>query len=113
MATGAPLASILSLEEDEWEALSQALVEKQQRDSWGNSEELMASLLERLDTLLAFAESGLPVIQVEKSRKMRKPTEVPRPAWLEEAEAEEREAATPALSLKDFASWAKAAGMAR
>lgn len=80
--TGIGVRDLFELEADEFEALSDALVEWDQQQSWAAAEELLASQTELLFAVLTELRVGVPTIAVKKQGRRPDMYEHPRPDWV-------------------------------
>lgn len=78
MAPGA----VADLDEDELEALIEAVREREQENAWGNLHEICASIVEALWAIGARMDGGLPVVLTKQSKEVGKPDRYPRPKWI-------------------------------
>lgn len=70
---------VADLDEDEFYALRDAVIDRRETDAWDQSTELLATLVDEIAALRAELSAGLPVIQVKKQRHVDQPRPYPRP----------------------------------
>lgn len=71
------------MDEDEWEAVSEAVAERTRSEQWNTTHELLAVLIERTDALLARLDAGVATVQVKKIDAPRDPISIDRPDFIE------------------------------
>lgn len=100
---GLPLREVAALDEDEYTALYNAVVDNAKMKTWRTSEELMAVLIDTINALRAELRSGVPVIQIERSMQIQQPDPFPRPEWVNGGHGSSDEGTTVVLSPRDLA----------
>lgn len=72
------------MDEDVYLAFRSAVIERERIKSWGQAEELLATLVDAVNALRAELATGLPVVTVKKLKAPSQPDLYPRPEWVED-----------------------------
>lgn len=82
VATGLDPRVVADLDQDEFNALAEAVLDEDRRNAWTATNEALAAVVEALWMILARLEAGIGVVEVRQTKRPKDLGRYPRPDWI-------------------------------